>query len=492
MNREQLDSLMEEKTEKALRLQALISEVKSPLKSGIFLNEMQKQPDIKKISLKNLAAKASTAKAKEPVAESIDRIEENKGLKEIKAKLHKKLISAINVTSSVSINSDDEHTRKEVRRIISELINTTEFPLTSDEIKYLNESLFNDIFGLGPIEELIRNTEISDILVNGFNCIFVERNGILEKSNLKFDDEAHLLKVIKRIASSVGRRIDENSPMVDARLKDGSRVNAIIPPLALDGSALSIRKFKHGKLSLSQLVKFGALTEEMADFLRACVKSNLNVLVSGGTGAGKTTFLNALTENVHESERIVTIEDSAELQLPVAHIVRLETRPANIEGEGEIETKDLLKNALRMRPDRIIVGEIRGEEAVDLLQAMNTGHEGSMGTLHSNSAMDSLKRMETMCLMGNLNWPVHVIREQISTAVHVVVHLDRLHDGSRKVTEIVSIEGLDEKGFYIYKRIFEFIKERIDDKGKIIGHHQATGDVSAYQEQIDFYREEKR
>lgn len=447
-----------------------------------------KNPEPKKIALNKLNKTPSNkAKLQDHLSPEFQiSSEENRDLKEIKHHLHKKLISAINVASNVSINSDDEDTRKEVRRIIAELINTTEYPLSSDEIKFLSESLFNDIFGLGPIEELINNDEISDILVNGYNSIFVERKGVLEKSNLKFDDEEHLLKVIKRIATQVGRRVDENSPMVDARLRDGSRVNAIIPPLALDGSALSIRKFKHGKLSLSQLVKTGALSSEMADFLRACVKINLNVLVSGGTGAGKTTFLNALTENVHENERIVTIEDSAELQLPVQHIVRLETRPANIEGEGTVETKDLLKNALRMRPDRIIVGEIRGAEAVELLQAMNTGHEGSMGTLHANSALDGLKRLETMCLMSNLNWPVQVIREQASTAIHIIVHLDRFQDGTRKVVEILSIEGLNESGAYNAKSLFKFQKDRID-KNKVIGHHEKTNERSVFQDQIEFF-----
>ncbi len=478
------------KESRRIRMAAFLEQVNRPNNPGIYL-DMGQTPETKKITLKDLATKASP-KLKDTLISDNHILEENTKLKDIKRSLHAKLINAINLSTNVSVNSEDESTKKEVKRIINELVNSTEYPLSSDEIRFLNDSLYNDIFGLGPIEELIKSQEISDILVNGYKDIFVERNGMLERSSLRFDDEQHLLKVIKRIANTVGRRVDENSPMVDARLRDGSRVNAIIPPLALDGSALSIRKFKQGKLSLSQLVKYDALTDEMAEYLRACVKSNLNVLVSGGTGAGKTTFLNALTENVHESERIITIEDSAELQLPVQHLVRLETRPANIEGEGAVETKDLLKNALRMRPDRIIVGEIRGEEAVDLLQAMNTGHEGSMGTLHSNSGLDALKRMETMCLMGGLNWPVNVIREQIATAVHHVVHLDRMHDGSRKVVEISSIEGLDDKGLYISNQLFKYVKERIDEDGKVIGHHMKTDNVSKFKEQIEFFMEAKK
>ena len=446
-------------------------------------------PDSKKLSFKGLGSQSSK-KVYESMGGGTDLREKNKALKEIKSSLHRKLISAINISSNLNINSEDESTQKDVKKIIRELIDSSEFPLTSDEIKFLSDSLYNDIFGLGPIQELISNEDISDILVNGFNSIFIERKGMLEESNLRFDDEEHLLKVIKRIASTVGRRIDENCPMVDARLKDGSRVNAIIPPLALDGSALSIRKFTHGKLSLSQLVKYEALTAEMGNYLRACVKANLNVLVTGGTGSGKTTFLNALTENVHEQERIITIEDSAELQLPVQHIVRLETRPPNIEGEGEVSTQDLLKNALRMRPDRIIVGEIRGAEAIDLLQAMNTGHEGSMGTLHSNSCLDGLKRMETMCLMGGLNWPVSVIREQISSAVHIVLHLNRFLDGTRKVDEILSIEGIDDRGYYITKTLFKFVKEQVA-KDHIEGHFEKTDEVSIFQPQINFYLEEE-
>jgi pilus assembly protein CpaF len=334
--------------------------------------------------------------------------------------------------------------------------------------------VLNELFGLGPIEELLSDPEISDILVNRFDQVYVERHGLLEPVDVVFKDDAHLLRIIERIVSSVGRRIDESSPMVDARLADGSRVNAIIPPLALDGPVLSIRRFRTDRLGPQDLVDRDSLTQPMIDFIRAAVACRTNVIVSGGTGAGKTTLLNVLSGFISDKERIVTVEDAAELTLRQRHVVRLETRPPNIEGKGTVKQRQLVINALRMRPDRIIVGEVRGDEALDMLQAMNTGHDGSLTTVHANSARDALYRLDTMVAMANLNIPERAIRQQIASAINLVVHMGRLADGTRKVTSVTELTGM-EGDVISMQDIFVFERSGINPQGKVCGRFRATG-----------------
>jgi pilus assembly protein CpaF len=334
--------------------------------------------------------------------------------------------------------------------------------------------VLDDVFGLGPLEPLLRDPAISDILVNTFRNVFVERGGKLERVTATFQDDQHLLRVIDRIVSAVGRRIDDSSPMVDARLADGSRVNAIIPPLAVDGPILSIRRFPAERLKAEDLVTLRTLTQPMLDFLAHCVRSKLNCLISGGTGAGKTTLLNVLSSYIGPRERVVTIEDAAELQLRQEHVARLETRPPNVEGKGAIKQRQLLINALRMRPDRIVVGEVRGDEALDMLQAMNTGHDGSLTTVHANTPRDSLSRIETMIAMGNTNLPERAMRQQIASAIQVVVQQTRMSDGTRKVTSIAEITGM-EGDIITMQEIFNFEKVGITQEGKVVGRFRATG-----------------
>ncbi|MBI1857722.1 MAG: CpaF family protein [Candidatus Melainabacteria bacterium] len=393
--------------------------------------------------------------------------------KELKKRLHSKLLDELDM-SKLDEDVSNEGTRKQIVSLIETLLQEDGIPLALSDRNRLIEELIDDILGLGPIEPLLRDTSINDVLVNGPNKVYVERKGVLELTKIKFDDDAHLMRVINRIVSGVGRRVDESSPMVDARLKDGSRVNAIILPLSIDGAALSIRKFSAKKLILDDLVKYGAITENMAEMLKMCVRCRMNIVVSGGTGSGKTTFLNALSNFIPSTERVVTIEDAAELQLQGEHVVRLETRPPNLEGKGEVTQRDLVKNALRMRPERIILGEIRSGEALDLLQAMNTGHDGSMGTLHANTTRDAFSRLETMCLMSGLELPQRAIREQISSAVHLICQLNRFSDGSRRVTQISEVTGM-ENGVISTQDVFVFEQKGVDENNKVKGIFKPSG-----------------
>ncbi len=361
---------------------------------------------------------------------------------EIRTRVHRKLLERLNL--STLSTRDEEEAVTEVRKIVRNLLDSEATPLNLEEREELVEQVLHEVFGLGPLEPLVNDQSISDILVNTFDQVYVERNGKLERTDVRFKDNRHLVQVIDRIVSAVGRRIDDSSPMVDARLPDGSRVNAIIPPVSIDGPHLSIRKFRRDILSTDDLLRNGTLNEAMLELLQGIVRARLNVLISGGTGSGKTTLLNALSESIPTSERVVTIEDSAELQLRQPHVVRLETRPPNIEGKGQIDQRQLVINALRMRPDRIIVGEVRGSEAIDMLQAMNTGHDGSLTTLHANTPRDALARLETMISMANLNLPERGMRQQIASAIDIIIHVSRLADGKRKcifITELVGMEG---------------------------------------------------
>ncbi len=374
---------------------------------------------------------------------------------DLKSRIHEDLLNRLNLERLNKISR--EQAEPEIRSLIISLLDRegANTPLSLFEREAMITDVLHELFGLGPLETLLADRDISDILVNRYDQIYVERNGQLEEIPLVFKDERHLFRIIERIVSSVGRRIDESSPMVDARLADGSRVNAVIPPLALDGPVLSIRRFRTDRLGAQDLVGRETLTQPMLDFLQAAVKCRLNIVISGGTGAGKTTLLNVLSGFISERERIVTIEDAAELMLRQRHVVRLETRPANIEGQGAIRQRQLVINALRMRPDRIIVGEVRGEEALDMLQAMNTGHDGSLTTIHANSPRDALYRLDTMVAMANLNIPERAVRQQISSAINLIIQVTRLSDGTRKVTNISEITGM-EQGVITMQDIFVF------------------------------------
>ncbi|PYU98133.1 MAG: pilus assembly protein CpaF, partial [Acidobacteria bacterium] len=347
-------------------------------------------------------------------------------------------------------------------------------PLSGIERQQLAREVLNEVFGLGPLEPLLEDPTISDILVNTCKNVYVERAGLLEKTNVVFKDDAHLMQIIERIVSAVGRRVDESSPMVDARLSDGSRVNAIIPPLAIDGPILSIRRFGHVPLQSDDLLANRSLTPQMLELLKGAIKSRLNIVISGGTGAGKTTLLNCLSGFISDKERIVTIEDSAELLLKQEHVVRLECRPPNVEGKGAVKQRQLLINALRMRPDRIVVGEVRGEEALDMLQAMNTGHDGSLTTVHANTPRDALARLETMSLMANLNLPEKAVRAQIASAIHIIVQVSRMSDGTRRLTHFTEITGMDDEVVSM-QDIFLFEKRGIGVGGRVLGRFYATG-----------------
>ena len=391
---------------------------------------------------------------------------------QLKASVHKKLLNRLNLEALAQ--ADRARAESEIRTLLTELLSEEGTPLSLGEREGLFAELLDDVFGLGPLEPLLRDPSISDILVNTHKHVFVERQGKLERVATTFQDDRHLLRVIDRIVSGVGRRVDDSSPMVDARLLDGSRVNAIIPPLAVDGPLLSIRRFPAERLKAEDLVTLRALTKPMLDFLSHAVHARLNCLISGGTGAGKTTLLNVLSSFISERERIVTIEDAAELQLHQEHVARLETRPPNVEGKGAIRQRQLMINALRMRPDRIVVGEVRGEEALDMLQAMNTGHDGSLTTVHANTPRDALTRIETMIAMGATNLPERAMRQQISSAIQVVVQQTRLSDGSRKVTSISEITGM-EGDVITMQEIFVFEKMGVTQDGKVIGRFRATG-----------------
>ncbi|MEP5938630.1 MAG: CpaF family protein [Erythrobacter sp.] len=398
--------------------------------------------------------------------------EREESLLQIRMAIHQSLLDKMNL--SMLDKLPEEQIRSEIAGIIPELLVTFDQPLNRDERANLLDEVMDELLGLGPLEPLLKDESITDILVNGAEVVFVEKQGLLQRAPTRFQDEKHLMRIIQKIVSAVGRRIDESSPFVDARLADGSRVNAIVAPLALDGSLLSIRKFAKVPISIQKLIDLESIPEPMAEVLGAIVQSRRNVLISGGTGSGKTTMLNALSSFIDEQERIVTIEDSAELQLQQAHVARLETRPPNIEGRGEVSQRDLVKNALRMRPDRIIVGEVRAGEAFDMLQAMNTGHDGSMTTVHANNPRDSLSRVEQMIGMSGIDMPQRAARAQISSALNVVVQVSRLSDGRRKVTSLSELTGM-EGDTITMQEIFRFKKEGIDENNKVIGHFEATG-----------------
>jgi pilus assembly protein CpaF len=391
---------------------------------------------------------------------------------ELKGNVHRKLLNRLNLEALAQ--SDRSRAESEIRTLLGELLAEENTPLSLGEREMLFAELIDDVFGLGPLEPLLRDTSVSDILVNTYRHVFVERGGTLHRIQTTFQDDRHLMRVIDRIVSGVGRRVDDSSPMVDARLQDGSRVNAIIPPLAVDGPLLSIRRFPAERLRADDLVNLRAMTKPMLEFLSHCVRSRLNMLISGGTGAGKTTLLNVLSGFIGDRERIVTIEDAAELQLHQEHVARLETRPPNVEGKGAIRQRQLMINALRMRPDRIVVGEVRGEEALDMLQAMNTGHDGSLTTVHANTPRDALSRIETMIAMGATNLPERAMRQQISSAIQLVVQQTRLSDGTRKVTSISEITGM-EGDIITMQEIFVFEKMGVTQDGKVVGRFRATG-----------------
>ena len=400
---------------------------------------------------------------------------------QVKADLHRKILDRLDLEKLGRSTGDSA--REEVLILIRSSVNSEAVPLSFAEREQLSREILDEIFGLGPLEPLLKDPTISDILVNRFDRVYVERAGKLEITGLSFKDNQHLMQIIDRIVSRIGRRVDESSPMVDARLQDGSRVNAIIPPLALDGACLSIRRFGRDPITARNMLDNKTLTEPMLEMLSAMVKGRLNLLISGGTGAGKTTVLNVLSGYIPNSERIVTIEDAAELQLKQEHIVRLETRPPNIEGKGSVRMRQLVINSLRMRPDRIVVGEVRGEEAFDMLQAMNTGHEGSLTTVHANSPRDALSRVENMVSMANLNIPERAIRQQIANAVHAVVQVARLSDGSRKVITISEVTGMDGDSITL-QDIFSFDRSGIDESGKVRGVFHSTGHPPHFAERL--------
>ncbi|MCA1336680.1 CpaF family protein [Pseudooceanicola marinus] len=405
-------------------------------------------------------------------------------LSEIKLDLHRSLLDNLNLSALEAAQESD--LKMEINSIATEVLQEKGIVLNREERMQLNQELYDEVRGLGPLESLLKDDSVSDILVNGPHQIFVERDGKLTLSDVTFKDEKHLFRIIDKIVSAVGRRVDESNPYVDARLRDGSRFNAMVPPIAVDGSLVSIRKFKKDKLGIDDLVKFGAFSEEMAAYLQAAVACRLNVIVSGGTGSGKTTTLNALSSFIDNSERILTIEDTAELQLQQTHVGRMESRPPNVEGKGAVTPRDCLKNALRMRPDRIIVGETRGEEVIDMLQAMNTGHDGSMTTIHANSARDGISRLENMIAMAGIDMPLKAMRAQIASAVHLIVQASRLQDGSRRMTSITEITGMEGEVISM-QEIFRYQRTGLTPENKILGHFTATGVRSHFSERFKMW-----
>ncbi|MGH9880974.1 MAG: CpaF family protein [Pyrinomonadaceae bacterium] len=408
----------------------------------------------------------------------------NQSFQEMKARLHRAIITRLDLIKLNMLSPDRVHA--EVTRLAEDLLLAENAPLSVVERDRLVSEVHHELFGLGPLEPLLADHTISDILVNSYANIYIERRGKLEKTSISFKDDEHLMRVIERIVSTVGRRIDEAQPMVDARLADGSRVNAIIPPLAIDGPVLSIRRFGANPLKMAELIEKGALTREIAILFEMCVRARLNVVISGGTGAGKTTLLNALSAYIPADERIVTIEDSAELQLQQPHIVRLETRPPNIEGRGEVAQRDLVRNALRMRPDRIVIGECRGGEAIDMLQAMNTGHDGSLTTIHANTPRDALARLETMIQMTGMRLSDRAMRQQVASAVNLVIQVARLTDGTRRITSISEITGMEGETITM-QEIFQFERTGIDANNKVIGRFRTTGIRPRFSERLKQY-----
>jgi len=441
------------------------------------------EPDPQEAAMK---AKQRAEKAKKSMTaqEAQDQQREAKRterLLDIRMELHKRLLESLNLAALEK--ASDQELRREIGAIAREGLRENSVVLNATESEQLVQDLFDEITGLGPLEVLLKDKSVNDILVNGPFQIFVERGGKLEMTPVRFKDERHLMRVIDKIVSAVGRRVDESHPYVDARLQDGSRFNAMVPPCAVDGALVSIRKFNNDKLSIDELINYGAMTEEMAAYLQAAVATRLNVLVSGGTGSGKTTNLNALSSFIDDHERIVTIEDTAELKLQQLHVGRMESRPPNVEGKGEVTQRDLLKNALRMRPDRIIVGETRGEEVIDMLQAMNTGHDGSMTTIHANSARDALSRLENMIAMSGVDMPLKAMRGQVAAALNLVVQVSRLQDGSRRMLSITEVTGM-EGDIISMQEVFRFNRMGVDSNGKILGRFEATGLRSKYSERF--------
>jgi len=395
-----------------------------------------------------------------------------KAYQELKSTIHRELLSRVDLEKLMDLR--DGRARSQIFSIIQELVTATNTPMSGMERERLSREVLDEVFGLGPLEPLLQDPTINDILVNTHKRVYVERAGLLEVTNVRFKDDAHLMHIIDKIVSAVGRRVDESSPMVDARLMDGSRVNVIIPPLAIDGPIMSIRRFGHVPLEADDLLANRTMTAQMLELLKGAVKARMNILISGGTGAGKTTLLNVLSGYISDKERIVTIEDSAELQMKQEHVVRLECRPPNVEGKGAVKQRQLVINSLRMRPDRIIVGEVRGEEALDMLQAMNTGHDGSLTTIHANSPRDAVSRLETMALMANLNLPEKALRQQIASAIAIVVQISRMSDGTRRITHFTEIVGMDEDVVSM-QDIFLFEKRGVAPGGRVLGRFSATG-----------------
>ena len=403
---------------------------------------------------------------------SVDKSTDQSKFQAFKQRVHRRLLERMNL--KIIDQVDEASVRKQIAQEVRDIISEEPTPLNAKERARLESEIQDEVLGLGPLETLLADPTINDILVNTFNQIYVERRGVLERTDIRFQNNEHLQRIIDKIASSVGRRVDESSPMVDARLADGSRVNAIIPPAALDGPILSIRKFSVDPFQISDLVEFKAMTPRMATFLAAAVKARINILISGGTGSGKTTLLNALSGFVPDKERIVTIEDSAELQLQQPHVVRLEVRPPNIEGKGEITQRDLVRNCLRMRPDRIVVGEVRGAESLDMLQAMNTGHDGSLTTIHANTPRDALTRLEHMVGMSGVPIPTSVVRQQIAAAINLLISAERMLDGRRVVTSIQEITGMEGE-IVNMQEIYKFERKTVDESGRVVGEFRATG-----------------
>ena len=400
---------------------------------------------------------------------------------EWKQRINEKLLTVLDLSLIDTVDTDAA--RKEIREIVDRLLTEESAPLSRKQRQLIIERIEDEVMGLGPLEPLLADPTISDILVNGYETIYIERNGILERTNARFTDHAHLINTIDRIVSAVGRRIDESSPIVDARLADGSRVNAIIPPLAIDGAMLSIRRFGTALLSMEKLIELGTLTPQVAQVLSVIVRARLNVVVSGGTGSGKTTMMNILSADIPDTERIVTIEDAAELRLQQPHVIRMETRPPNIEGKGEVTSRDLVRNSLRMRPERIIIGEVRGGEALDMLQAMNTGHDGSLTTIHANTPRDALSRIENMVSMSGISFPIKALRTQIASAINIVLQVARLEDGKRKLVSLQEISGMEGEVITM-SELFVFKREGIDEQGNVMGKLQATGIIPAFYKQL--------
>ncbi|MEM6726884.1 MAG: CpaF family protein [Pseudomonadota bacterium] len=449
-----------------------------------FSKDQKSEPVATKPAEKAEAPRKEPAKAAAKATPKDKETRRKERLAEVKLELHKALLDNLNLAALEG--ADEKALRAEITDICAESLSEMEVVLNREERQTLNQELFDEVTGLGPIEPLLKDDDVNDILINGPKQIFIERKGKLSLSNITFKDEKHLLRIIDKIVSAVGRRVDESNPYVDARLADGSRFNAMVPPVAVDGSLVSIRKFKKDKLGIRDLVEFGAFSEEMAIYLEAAVATRLNVIVSGGTGSGKTTTLNALSSFIDNSERILTIEDTAELQLQQTHVGRMESRPANVEGKGAVTQRDCLKNALRMRPDRIIVGETRGEEVIDMLQAMNTGHDGSMTTIHANSARDGISRLENMVAMAGIEMPIKAVRSQIASAVNLIVQASRLQDGSRRMVSITEVTGM-EGDVISMQEVFRYQRTGLTPDNKIIGHFTGTGVRSHYSERFKMW-----